>query len=101
MLKGKTAIVTGGSRGIGAAIVKEFASQGADVAVIFAGNQNAAEEICAFCRSEYGVQAKLGVVVIPATHMLTVSDYVYRIRMSMTSSKPAAIGLGPMRWRTC
>lgn len=25
---------------------------------------------------------KLGVVVIPATHMLTVSDYVYRIRMS-------------------
>ena len=58
MLKGKTAIVTGGSRGIGAAIVKEFASQGANVAVIYAGNQNAAEEICAFCRSEYGVQAR-------------------------------------------
>ena len=58
MLKGKTAIVTGGSRGIGAAIVKEFASQGANVAVVYAGNQNAAEEICAFCRSEYGVQAR-------------------------------------------
>ena len=58
MLKGKTAIVTGGSRGIGAAIVKEFASQGANVAVIYAGNQNAAEEICAFCLSEYGVQAR-------------------------------------------
>ena len=101
MLKGKTAVVTGGSRGIGAAIVKEFASHGADVGVIFAGNQNAAEEICAFCRREYGVQAKLGVVVIPATHMLTVSDYVYRLRMSMTSSKPAAIGLGLMRWRMC
>lgn len=58
MLKGKTAIVTGGSRGIGSAIVREFASQGANVAVIYAGNRNAAEEICAFCRSEYGVQAK-------------------------------------------
>ena len=58
MLKGKTAIVTGGSRGIGSAIVREFASQGANVAVIYAGNQNAAEEICAFCRSEYGVQAR-------------------------------------------
>ena len=57
MLKGKTAIVTGGSRGIGAAIVREFASQWANVAVIYAGNRNAAEEICAFCRSEYGVQA--------------------------------------------
>ena len=28
---------------------------------------------------------KLGVTVIPATHMLTVSDYVYRIRMSKVS----------------
>lgn len=29
---------------------------------------------------------KLGVTVIPATHMLTVSDYVYRIRMSKASA---------------
>ena len=29
---------------------------------------------------------KLGVTVIPATHMLTVSDYVYRIRMSKTAA---------------
>lgn len=29
MLKGKIAIVTGGSRGIGAAVVQELASQGA------------------------------------------------------------------------
>lgn len=29
---------------------------------------------------------KLGAVVIPATHMLTVSDYVYRIRMSETDA---------------
>ena len=32
MLTGKTAVVTGGSRGIGAAIVRKLASQGANVA---------------------------------------------------------------------
>lgn len=58
MLKGKTAIVTGGSRGIGAAIAGKFASLGANVAVIYAGNQKAAEDVCEKCRQEYGVQAK-------------------------------------------
>ena len=57
MLKGKTAIVTGGSRGIGAAIVKKFASMGADVAVIYAGNKDAAAAVCEACTREYGVRA--------------------------------------------
>ena len=57
MLKGKTAIVTGGSRGIGAAIVKKFASMGADVAVIYAGSTDAAEEVCRACTREFGVKA--------------------------------------------
>lgn len=58
MLKGKTAIVTGGSRGIGAAIADKFASMGSNIAVIYAGNQTAAEAICEKCKAEYGVQAK-------------------------------------------
>ena len=45
-LKGKTAVVTGGSRGIGAAITRQFAAMGADVAILYAGNQQAAEAIC-------------------------------------------------------
>ena len=57
MLKGKTAIVTGGSRGIGAAIVKKFASMGANVAVIYAGNKEAANAVCEACTREYGVKA--------------------------------------------
>ena len=37
MIKGQTAIVTGGSRGIGAAVAKRLAEEGVNVAVIFAG----------------------------------------------------------------
>ena len=59
MLKGKVAIVTGGSRGIGAAIVSKLASMGANIAVIYAGNQTAAEAVCEKCRKDHGVEAKL------------------------------------------
>ena len=46
MLKGHTAIITGGSRGIGAAVTKKLASMGADVAVIYAGSSELAQKIC-------------------------------------------------------
>ena len=41
-LSGKTALVTGGSRGIGKAIVLRLARQGADVAFSYRGNADAA-----------------------------------------------------------
>ena len=43
-LTGKTAIVTGGSRGIGRAIALRLAAQGADVAFSYRGNEAAAKE---------------------------------------------------------
>jgi 3-oxoacyl-[acyl-carrier protein] reductase len=43
-LTGKSAVVTGGSRGIGKAIAMRLARQGADVAFSYKGNQAAAEE---------------------------------------------------------
>ena len=56
MLSGKTALITGGSRGIGAAIARKFASMGANIAVIYAGNQEAAQNVCAQCEA-FGVKA--------------------------------------------
>jgi 3-oxoacyl-[acyl-carrier protein] reductase len=60
-LTGKVALVTGGSRGIGKAIVVRLATQGADVAFSYRGNQAAAQatvaEVEALGRKALAVQA--------------------------------------------
>ncbi|MDD3410401.1 MAG: 3-oxoacyl-[acyl-carrier-protein] reductase [Eubacteriales bacterium] len=57
MLNGKTALVTGGSRGIGRAICLELARQGADIALVYAGNEEKANETLAELTA-LGVKAK-------------------------------------------
>ncbi|GAB1395382.1 MAG TPA: 3-oxoacyl-[acyl-carrier-protein] reductase [Saprospiraceae bacterium] len=45
LLEGKNALITGGSRGIGAAIVKKFAEQGANVAFTYVSSATKAEAL--------------------------------------------------------
>lgn len=57
-MKGRVAIVTGGSRGIGRAVCLELAAGGANLMINCAGNLQAAEETAQACRA-LGVQAEL------------------------------------------
>lgn len=61
MLKGKSALVTGASRGIGRTIALELGKQGANVAVNYAGNADKAqavvEELTAFGVEAFKIQA--------------------------------------------
>jgi 3-oxoacyl-[acyl-carrier protein] reductase len=56
LLRGRVAIVTGGSRGIGRATVLRLAEAGADVVVNYFSNERAAEEVTERAR-EFGVDA--------------------------------------------
>ena len=58
MLKGKTALVTGGARGIGAAICKKLASMGADIAIVDLTVTEQAQALEAELAAQYGVKAK-------------------------------------------
>lgn len=53
-LAGKVALITGGSRGIGAAIAKRLARQGAAIAITYTSNSNSAEEVVGIIRAAGG-----------------------------------------------
>ena len=56
MLKEKTAIITGGGRGIGRAIALRLADNGANIAIVYAGNEEAAQAVAAQAQAR-GVKA--------------------------------------------
>jgi 3-oxoacyl-[acyl-carrier protein] reductase len=63
-LEGKTALITGGSRGLGRAMSERLAASGAIVAVNYASNAEAAQEtvatITAIGGQAFAIRAKLG-----------------------------------------
>lgn len=55
VLEGKRALITGASRGIGAAIAKRLAAQGANVTLTYVGSKDAAEAVAAEIKTSGGV----------------------------------------------
>lgn len=58
-LKGKVAIVTGGSRGIGAGIAEEFSKRGAKVFITYASSSTKADEVIASIKAQSGEAAAI------------------------------------------
>ena len=57
-MKGKTLVISGGTRGIGKAIVKEFATNGVNVAFTYNSNQELAMEQVKGLEAEFDIKAR-------------------------------------------
>lgn len=56
--KGKTLVISGGTRGIGRAIVLEFANAGANIAFTYNSNKEMAEEQARELENKFGIKAR-------------------------------------------
>lgn len=84
-LIGRTALVTGGSRGIGGAIALALAQAGADVAVNYRANGADAEQVCASI-------AKLGRRTVKIAADVSLADEVERL-VAATEAALGPIGI--------
>lgn len=73
-LTGKTAIVTGASRGIGAAIARRFAEEGANIVVNYSGSQDKAEAVVAEIEQSGGKAIAVKANVADADAVKTLAD---------------------------
>ncbi len=78
MLNGKVAVVTGGSRGIGAAIAAKLAALGADIAILYVGDPAEAEAACEECRKRGS--AKVQAYVCDVSDFNAVKNVVAQVK---------------------
>lgn len=86
-LKGKTALVTGGSRGIGRAIAERLAADGAIVAITYNASSASAEEVVATIEKAGGTAFALHVDLVNAATIPALFDALDRELIARTGSK--------------
>ena len=91
-LQDQVALVTGGSRGIGRAIVKAFAAEGAKVAFVYHSNREAAEKLVGEADIERGVARAGGPP--PATKETTKIAKARAVRRALVQGA-VDLGLAP------
>ena len=57
-MRGKTLVISGGTRGIGKAIIKRFAKEGVNIAFTYNSNEELAKNIASELQDKYSIKAK-------------------------------------------
>ena len=108
-LSGKTALVTGGSRGIGRATALKLAQSGSDVAIVYHNSHEEAEQVCAAVqgmgRRSFAVQADVSDPELVSEVFEQVKNQFGRLDIVVSN---AAVGvlrpvldLSLKHWRRC
>jgi 3-oxoacyl-ACP reductase-like protein len=99
-LTGKVAIVTGGSKGIGAAIAKHLADEGAAVVVNYASSKEGADRVVAEISGKGGKAIAVQANVAKEADVSRLSPRPRRPSASSTSWSTTPASTSLHRWRT-
>jgi NAD(P)-dependent dehydrogenase (short-subunit alcohol dehydrogenase family) len=95
-LAGKAALVTGGSRGIGAAVARALAGAGADVAITYRNSRQAAENVAAEIRAlgvrTWSVRADQADLAAAAAVVCQAAEALGRLDVVVNNAAVAVLG---------